>query len=69
MKIIIFQYNRNAAAIEHGDNLTAADCSGKTGARVNRFIASGYDDRFLWEEAASLRNQKPVEYSIVGVWQ
>lgn len=69
MKIIMFQYNRDASAICSTNALTSANDSTHHRLTANRFIAGGYADRLLWEEAASLRPQDRQEYLITGHWQ
>ena len=67
MKIVMFQYNRDVSAIIQGNSL-ATDTSKKR-LVANRFLANGYEDRLLWEEAASLRTKTTTNYLIPGNWQ
>ena len=67
MKIVMFQYNRDASAIIQ-ENTLATTVKGDRLA-TNKFLANGYEDRFLWEEAASLRPKKQQEFMIFGNWQ
>jgi hypothetical protein len=67
MKIILFQYNREAASIIKGNNLGRA--RSKQQVMDNSILATGYTDRFLWEEAASLKPKPKNEYIIPGNWQ
>jgi hypothetical protein len=69
MKIIMFQYNRGASAIIQESTLANENIAQKNVPLLNRFLANGYEDRLLWEEAASLRPPKKQEYVIVGNWQ
>lgn len=69
MKIVMFQYNRNASAIIQANTLAKGEDGLKNRLTKNRFLAGGYEDRFLWEEAASLRPKNPNEYIILGNWQ
>jgi len=67
MKIVMFQYNREASAIIQGKALATA--SPRKQLVANQFLANGYEDRLLWEEAASLRPKRPEVYHIPGNWQ
>lgn len=69
MKIVTFQYNKDDSAVLQ--NKTHAEELQLVSKRVvpNRFTAFGYTDRFLWEEAASLRQQPAKEFAIPGNWQ
>jgi hypothetical protein len=69
MKIVMFQYNRAASAIIQESAMANERRLQDKQLTTNRFIASGYEDRLLWEEAASLRPQQPKEYCILGTWQ
>jgi hypothetical protein len=69
MKIVMFQYNRGASAIIQESTLSDESFAQKNRPLLNRFLASGYEDRLLWEEAASLRPQKQQEYNILSSWQ
>ncbi len=69
MKIVMFQYNRDASAIIQNSLLATAKNSDSKQLVANRFLASGYEDRLLWEEAASLRPKKLQEFIIRGNWQ
>ncbi|MBM9537398.1 hypothetical protein [Desulfobulbus alkaliphilus] len=69
MKILIFQYNRENSAIITESTLASEQPPGHSGLVTNRFLANGYADRLLWEEAASLRLKEPREYIIPGTWQ
>jgi len=69
MKIVMFQYNRDASAIIQNCILATANKSNSKQLVANRFLASGYADRLLWEEAASLRPKKLQKYIIRGNWQ
>lgn len=69
MKIIMFQYNRDVSAIIGTSTLANEHPQGQDRLVTNRFLANGYEDRFLWEEAASLHPPKPREYIISGNWQ
>ena len=69
MKIVMFQYNRAASAIIQENTLAKEGALQGKQLAINRFIAGGYEDRLLWEEAANLRPQQPKEYCIVGNWQ
>jgi len=69
MKIVMFQYNRAASAVIL-DTTLAREGSPRDNQLVsNQFIAGGYEDRLLWEEAAHLRPLQPKEYYISGNWQ
>jgi hypothetical protein len=50
-------------------NALAAESRGESRLTANSFIASGYEDRLLWEEASALREKKNTEYVIPGIWQ
>lgn len=69
MKIVIFQYNKDNSALLHSK--THAEEMHLLSKRVmpNKFTAFGFTDRFLWEEAASLRPQPKKEFFIPGNWQ
>jgi hypothetical protein len=67
MKIITFQYNKGVSAIIQESTLSTA--TNRNQLVKNRFLENGYEDRFLWEEAASLKPKKPVVYHIPGNWQ
>lgn len=67
MKILMFQYNRDVSAIISQNTLGKA--KGKRQLNNNAILASGYSDRLLWEEAASLKAQPKSEYIIPGTWQ
>lgn len=69
MKIVMFQYNRNASAIIQSNSLATPKNSDSKKLVANSFLAGGYEDRLLWEEAASLRPKKLQEYIIRGNWQ
>jgi hypothetical protein len=69
MKIVMFQYNRSASAIIQESTMAAERNADSKQLVSNRFLAGGYSDRFLWEEATALRPKKPQEYAIVGNWQ
>ena len=69
MKIIMFQYNRGASAIIQESTLANENIAQKNVPLLNRFLANGYEDRLLWEEAAFLRPQKKQEYVILSNWQ
>ena len=69
MKIVMFQYNRVASAIIQENTLAREGNSLDNKTATNKFIAGGYEDRLLWEEAANLRPQQPKEYCIPGNWQ
>jgi len=67
MQIVMFQYNRTVSAILQENAPERED--GKLPYRqiTNRFLANGYEDRLLWEEAD--RPRQPKEYCIPGNWQ
>jgi len=67
MKIITFQYNKGVTAITQKNSLATA--TNRNQLVKNRFLENGYEDRFLWEEAASLKPKKPEVYHIPGNWQ
>lgn len=67
MKIILFQYNREAASIIKENSLGRA--RSKKQVMDNSILATGYTDRFLWEEAANLKPKPKSEYIIPGNWQ
>ena len=69
MKIVTFQTRKTESALFQ--TRTDADELLLDGKRIipNRFTAFGYNDRFLWEEAASLRPQPKKEFCIPGNWQ
>ncbi|WP_028317373.1 hypothetical protein [Desulfobulbus elongatus] len=69
MKIVTFQYNRAKAAIALNDGLATAHPAQARSEVTNTFLAGGYADRLLWEEAAALKPATPQEYCIVGNWQ
>ena len=69
MQIIMFQYNRESSAIIQESTLATTHPPNRNRIVDNRFLANGYEDRLLWEEAASLRPKKPQEYCIFGSWQ
>lgn len=69
MKIITFQYNKRASAIIRGDATRQENGTEINLQLVNHFMVNGYEDRLLWEEAASLRLGKNRDYAILGVWQ
>jgi hypothetical protein len=68
MKIVTFQYNKDDSALLH-TKTHADELLRSKQAIPNRFTAFGYTDRFLWEEAASLRQQPTKEFAIPGNWQ
>lgn len=69
MKIVTFQYNKDDSAVWHKKiHPEELELCHKQ-AMPNRFTAFGYTDRFLWEEAASLRQQPAKEFPIPGNWQ
>lgn len=67
MKIVMFQYNRGASAVlrQH----SSMEENHPINQATNRFLASGYGDRLLWEEAADLKPRQPSHYAIAGNWQ
>lgn len=67
MKIVMFQYNREASAIIQESTLATAAKGDRLAG--NKFLANGYEDRFLWEEAVALRPKKQQEFMIFGNWQ
>ena len=69
MKIVMFQYNREASAVIQDNALGRKRYARNKQLTVNCFIAGGYGDRLLWEEAANLRPKPPKEYPIPGNWQ
>lgn len=69
MKIVMFQYNRETSAIIAENTLASEHPPEQSRLVTNRFLANGYADRLLWEEAASLRPKEPREYIIPGNWQ
>jgi hypothetical protein len=69
MKIVMFQYNRAGSAIALDGALSRERAVADRRPVVNRFLAGGYADRLLWEEAAHLRPKQQKEYSIPGNWQ
>ena len=69
MKIVMFKYNKSCSAIIKGTTMSQDDHCTRNRLASNQFLANGYEDRFLWEEAASLRPEKKQEYSIPGNWQ
>lgn len=69
MKIVMFQYNRNVSAIYRHNTTSNINATGSKQFVNNRFLANGYEDRFLWEEAAFLHPKKTLEFAIPGNWQ
>lgn len=69
MKILMFQYNRETSAIIAASTLASEPPPKQRCLVTNRFLANGYTDRLLWEEASSLRPKEPREYIISGNWQ
>jgi len=69
MKIVTFQYNKDAAALSSNSFLARTAQTEKNRETTNIFLTNGYADRLLWEEAANLRPVKPRDYCIVGNWQ
>jgi len=69
MKIVMFQYNRAVSAFIQENTLAQEGNSLDKKIVANKFIAGGYEDRLLGEEAANLRPQQPKEYCILGNWQ
>lgn len=67
MKIVMFQYNRDASAII--SETTLGKVRGKRQLINNSILASGYGDRLLWEEASTHKAQPKSEYIIPGTWQ
>jgi hypothetical protein len=67
MKIIIFQYNRGAAAII-GENTLGTTTPNKN-VVDNSILANGYMDRLLREEIVAPHQSKKSEYIILGNWQ
>lgn len=67
MKIIMFQYNRAASAIIQESTLAAAAKGNRLAG--NKFLANGYEDRFLWEETVVQQPKKQQEFIIFGNWQ
>ena len=63
----MFQYNRDASAIISENIL--GKVKGDRHLINNSILTSGYGDRLLWEEAASLKAQPKSEYIIPGNWQ
>ena len=68
MKIVMFQYNRSASAIIQESTMANKNTTSNRMA-TNSLLAGGYNDRFLWEEAAPLGPKKIREYTIIGNWQ
>ncbi|MBM9616512.1 hypothetical protein JWJ90_19795 [Desulfobulbus rhabdoformis] len=66
MKIVMFQYNRDASAIISDNNLSRSGAEHQI--QNNSILAHGYHDRLLWEEAASLKPKPKSEYIILGNW-
>ena len=67
MKIIMFRSNQEVSAVIQQNTLGHAK-------RVrqpveNAFLARGYADRLLWEEAAAVKAKPRQEYIIPGNWQ
>jgi hypothetical protein len=69
MKIVMFQYNRAASAIIQENTLAREGKPQDNQLVSNQFIAGGYEDRLLWEEAVHLQPRQPKEYCISGNWQ
>jgi len=67
MKIVMFQYNRAASAIIQESTLAAATKNNRLAG--NKFLANGYEDRFLWEETVVQQPKKQQEFMIFGNWQ
>jgi hypothetical protein len=67
MKIVMFPYRRDLSAIIQENTLATPPRNNRLVA--NSFLANGYEDRLLWEEAASLKPKKPQEFAILGNWQ
>ena len=68
MKIVMFQYNRAASAIIRCNTMGQEDSPESKKMKTNCFLAGGYTDRLLWEEAASLRPKKQENYIILSNW-
>ena len=68
MKIITFRYNTESSAIIQENNLSTIQTWQHQKA-TNSILAGGYTDRFLWEEASSLRRHQDPPYIILGHWQ
>nr|WP_320009549.1 hypothetical protein [uncultured Desulfobulbus sp.] len=67
MKIVMFQYNREASAILSQNALGQAKISQK---RLQESpLPQSYNDRFLWEGATSFTTPPQGEYIIPGNWQ
>ncbi|MDD2465911.1 MAG: hypothetical protein PHI97_18080 [Desulfobulbus sp.] len=67
MKIVMFQYNREASAIIKENNLGRGKSKKQT--LDNSILANGYSDRLFWEEIASIKAKPKSEYIIPGNWQ
>jgi hypothetical protein len=67
MKIIMFQYHREASAIISENTLDTTRNQRKL--MDNSILAHGYNDRLLWEEAAALKPRQKSEFIIPGNWQ
>jgi len=65
----MFQYNRATSAVILDTTLAKEGSPQDNQLVSNQFIAGGYEDRLLWEEAANLRPRQPKEYCILGNWQ
>ena len=67
MKIVMFQYNRESSAIIADSRLSQTKSPRQL--TDNSILANGYTDRFLWEEAANLKQKPKSEFIILGNWQ
>jgi len=68
MKIVMFQYNKAVSAIIQMNSMVDEQ-QGNQCPVTNRFLANGYEDRLLWEEATNLKPKPSREYCIPGTWQ
>ncbi len=68
MKIIVFHHKTESSAIIQMNTMSQNHCASNRQI-TNSILAHGYHDRFLWEEAASLRPQEATSYAIPGNWQ
>jgi len=67
MKIVMFQYNREASAIISENTLSQPTFPRLDQAQSH--LTQKYNDRFLWEGVATFKEPPKSEYIILGNWQ
>ena len=67
MKIVMFQYNREASAIISENTLSQTTSTRQNQAQSH--LNQKYNDRFLWEGVATFKEPPKNEYIILGNWQ